>query len=275
MKTRREFIKTSGTCALGTFLLSPFRRSTVKDVGVQLYSVRKEMLTDALGTLKRLAQIGYKELESAKSEKGNYYGLKPKEIKKIASDLGMTLRSGHVHIDKEWQQSIDEAAEAGQQYLICSSMPSAGQTIENYQKTAHVFNKAGEDCKKQNLIFGYHNHEAEFEKVNNHVLYDILLERTDPDLVKMEMDLGWIIVTGNDPFKYFEKYPNRFPLWHLKDMDLSKKQSTEFGKGGVDIKKLLEARDKVGMKYFFVEQEEYTSSAFESLQFDYNYLKEL
>jgi len=121
------------------------------------------------------------------------------------------------------EKSVDEAAEAGQSYLICSSMPSHGQTIENYQKTADAFNKAAEDCKKQKLIFGYHNHEEEFEKVNGQVLYDILLDRTDPHLVKMEMDLGWLIVTGNDPYKYFEKYPNRFPLWHLKDMDLTKK----------------------------------------------------
>ncbi len=275
MRSRRDFIKTSGTFALGTYLLPQGMKSNVKDVGVQLYSVRKEMLADAAGTLKQLAKIGYKELESAKSEKGNYYGLKPKEIKKIAADLGMTVRSGHVHIDKDWQKSVDEAAEAGQSYLICSSMPSQGQTIENYQKTADAFNKAAEDCKKQNLIFGYHNHEEEFEKVNGQVLYDILLDRTDANLVQMEMDLGWLIVTGNDPDKYFEKYPNRFPLWHLKDMDLTKKQSTEFGKGGVDIKKLVAGGKKAGMKYFFVEQEEYEVSAFQSLTEDMKYLKEL
>jgi sugar phosphate isomerase/epimerase len=275
MKTRREFLKTSGAFALGAYLLPAGKGSYTKDVGVQLYSVRKEMLADATGTLKRLAKIGYKELESARSEKGNYYGLKPKEIKKIANDLGMTVRSGHVHIDKDWQRSVDEAAEAGQEYLICSSMPASGQTIENYQKTADAFNKAGEDCKKRNLIFGYHNHEEELEKVNGQVLYDILLDRTDPNLVKMEMDLGWLIVTGNDPFKYFEKYPNRFPLWHLKDMDLKKKESVEFGKGGVDIKKLITSGKKAGMKYFFVEQEEYSVSAFDSLTDDYKYLNNL
>lgn len=275
MRSRRDFIKTSGTFALGTYLLPQGMKSNTKDVGVQLYSVRKEMLADATGTLKQLAKIGYKQLESAKSEKGNYYGLKPKEIKKIAGDLGMTVRSGHVHIDKDWQKSVDEAAEAGQSYLICSSMPSHGQTIENYQKTADTFNKAAEDCEKQKLIFGYHNHEEEFEKVNGQVLYDILLDRTDPNLVKMEMDLGWLIVTGNDPDKYFTKYPNRFPLWHLKDMDLTKKQSTEFGKGGVDIKKLVASGKKAGMKYFFVEQEEYEVSAFQSLTEDMKYLKEL
>ncbi|MCW3107892.1 MAG: hypothetical protein JWQ09_2398 [Segetibacter sp.] len=275
MTSRRDFIKTSGAFALGTYLLPPGKKSTVKNVGVQLYSARKEMLADAPGTLKRLAKIGYKQLESARSDKGNYYGLKPKEIKKIATDLGMTVRSGHVHIDKDWQRSVDEAAETGQSYLICSSMPSHGQTIENYQKTADIFNKAAEDCKKKNIVFGYHNHEEEFEKVDGQVLYDILLDRTDANLVKMEMDLGWLIVTGNDPFKYFEKYPNRFPLWHLKDMDLTKKNSVEFGKGGVDIKRLMKSGAKSGMKYYFVEQEEYSVSAFQSLTDDMKYLKQL
>src|SRR4051794_30481517 len=275
MNTRRQFIKTSGAFVIGSYLLPPKKKTAARSVGVQLYSVRKEMLADPTATLKQLAKIGYKELESARSDKGNYYGLKPKEIKKIANDLGMTVRSGHVHIDKDWQRSVDEAAEAGQQYLICSSMPTHGQTIENYQKTADTFNKAAEDCKKQHLIFGYHNHEEEFEKIGGQVLYDILLDRTDPGLVKMEMDLGWLVVTGNDPFKYFEKYPNRFPLWHLKDMDLAKKRSTEFGKGGVDIKKLVANGKKAGMKHFFVEQEEYAVSAFESLTQDYNYLKQI
>ena len=122
------------------------------------------------------------------------------------------------------------AAEAGQTYLVCSSLPSQGQTVANYKRCADTFSKAGEQCKKANLIFGYHNHEYEFDKVDGKVLYDVLLEQTDPNLVKMEMDLGWAIVTGNDPLAYFKKYPNRFPLWHLKDMDKAKKESTEFGK---------------------------------------------
>ena len=167
MKTRRDFLKTSGGLALGALLVPTLARAEkVKNVGIQLYSVRKEMLADAVGTLKQLAKIGYKELESARSEKGNYYGLQPKEIKKIATDLGMTLRSGHVHVDKDWQRSIDSAAEAGQNYLVCSSLPSKGQTVDNYKKVADTFNKAGEDCKKSNLIFGYHNHDYEFEKDN-------------------------------------------------------------------------------------------------------------
>ena len=277
MKTRRDFLKASGTLAVGSVIWphSAKANDKVKNIGIQLYTVRKEMLSDATGTLKRLAKIGYKELESARSEKGNYYGLQPKEIKKITKDLGMTLRSGHVHIDEMWQQSIDQAAEAGQDYLICSSLPSNGQTIENYQKVADSFSKAAQDCKKASIVFGYHNHEYEFEKVNGQVLYDILLDKTDPELVTMELDLGWVIASGNDPLAYFEKYPGRFPLWHLKDMDLTKKVSTEFGKGKVSISNMLQNAGKSGMKYFFVEQEEYSSTPFESIQYNYDYLMKL
>jgi sugar phosphate isomerase/epimerase len=247
----------------------------VKNVGIQLYSVRKEMLSDAVGTLKALAKIGYKELESARSEKGNYYGLKAGEIKNIASDLGMTVKSGHVHVDDKFQSSIDQAAEAGQQYLICSSLPSRGQTVDNYKKVADVFSKAAEDCKKSNIIFGYHNHEYEFEKENGQVLYDVLLEYTDPKLVTMELDLGWVVASGNDPIAYFNKYPGRFALWHLKDMDLAKKHSTEFGKGQVKVLEMLRNAKKSGVKHIFVEQEEYANTALESMKHDFDYLQKL
>lgn len=276
MKTRRDFLKLTGGLAAGAILLPTVSSAKkVTNVGIQLYSVRKEMLSDAVGTLKALAKIGYKELESARSEKGNYYGLQPKEIKKIANDLGMTVRSGHVHIDKDFQRSIDAAAEAGQQYLVCSSLPSKGQTVDNYKKVADTFTKAAEDCKKSNIIFGYHNHEYEFEKEKGQVLYDVLLDNTDPKLVTMELDLGWVIISGNDPLAYFRKYPGRFPLWHLKDMDSTKKESTEFGKGQVNILEMLRNADKSGVKHIFVEQEEYASTALESMKYDFDYLMKL
>ena len=276
MTTRRDFIKLSGGIAAGALLIPKLSNAEkIKDVGIQLYSVRKEMLTDAVGTLKALAKIGYKEVESARSEKGNYYGLQPKEIKKIASDLGMRVRSGHVHIDKDFQRSIDAAVEAGQDYLVCSSLPSKGQTIDNYKKVADRFSKAAEDCKKSNIIFGYHNHEYEFEKENGQVLYDVLLENTDPSLVTMELDLGWVIVSGNDPLAYFNKYPGRFPLWHLKDMDTTKKHSTEFGKGQINVIEMLRNAKKSGVKHIFVEQEEYATTALESMKYDFDYLQRL
>lgn len=278
-KQRRSFLKTSAFLAAGALFLPELLRSAanarVKNIGIQLYTVRNEMLADPAGTLKRLAAIGFKELESARSDKGNYYGLKPKEIRKITEDLGMKLRSGHVHVDKDWKKSIEEATESGQQYIISSVLPSPGQTIEHYQESADTFNKLGEECKKANLYFGYHNHETEFDTVNGQVLYDILLAGTDPSLVKMEMDLGWVVAAGHDPLSYFSKYPGRFPLWHLKDMDIQRRKSTELGKGQVNIKGLLQHARQSGMKHFFLEQEEYTHSAFESIGIDYAYLSKL
>jgi hypothetical protein len=135
MTTRRQFLQHTAALAASPLLLPSLSPATkVTNVGLQLYSVREEMLADAVGTLKQLAKIGYKELESARSAKGHYYGLKPKEIQKICKDLGMTLRSGHVHVDKDWKRAVDEAAEAKQSYVICSSLPSEGQTVSNYQK---------------------------------------------------------------------------------------------------------------------------------------------
>jgi sugar phosphate isomerase/epimerase len=187
----------------------------------------------------------------------------------------MSVRSGHAHLDNQWQQAMNEAVEAGQEYLIISSLPTTGQTADNYKKVAEAFNKAGEECKKRNLKFGYHNHEYEFESDNGQVLYDVLMKNTQADLVFMELDLGWVIVAGKNPLDYFKQYPGRFPLWHLKDMDMTKKQSTEFGKGGLDIKAMLKNEKQSGMKYFFVEQEEYATNPLESMQQNMAYLKKL
>lgn len=277
MKTRRTFIKDTSAMAMGSLLLSKLDILPAKNsnAGIQLYTVRTEMLKDAKGTLQRLAALGYKQVESAGSDKGYYYGLKPKEMKQVCKDLGLTLRSGHIHLDDKWQQTMQDAAEAGQEYLICASMSQHGQTQDNYKKTAETFNKAGEDCKKLKLKFGYHNHDYEFEQERGKTLYDVLVEQTDPSLVHLELDLGWVVAAGKDPIDYFKRYPHRFPLWHLKDMDVAKRKSTEFGKGKLDIKSIFAHAKDSGMKYFFVEQEDYTSTPMESLAYNMDYLKKM
>lgn len=273
MTTRRDFLKTSGALAAGSLLWkSASPTAQFNNAGVQLYTFRTEMQSDAIGVLKKIAALGLKQIESAGSDKGYYYGLSGKEMKKVCSDLGMTLRSGHVHVDEKFSKTIHDAAEAGQEYLICSSMPTQGQTVDNYKRAAEAFNKSGEECKKMNLKFGYHNHDYEFESENGEVLYDVLLKNTDPNLVHMELDLGWVIVGGKDPLDYFKNYSGRFPLWHLKDMDMTKKESTEFGKGKLDIVQILKHSKDSGMKYFFIEQEEYTSTPFESMKENMDYL---
>src|SRR5882762_3222196 len=148
MQKRKDFLKTAGLLAAGSLLLPELVRSAatrlavpagaaasarVKNIGIQLYTVRQEMLADPVATLRQLAKIGFKELESARSEKGNYYGLSPKEIKKITGDLGMRLRSGHIHVDKDWQKSIEEATLTGQEYIISAVLPSQGQTTAHYK----------------------------------------------------------------------------------------------------------------------------------------------
>ena len=277
MPSRRKFLMDTGAIAIGSVLLPSFLESgkKVKNPGVQLYTFRQDMLADAKGTLQRIASLGIKQIESAGSVKGHYYGLSPKEMKQTCDGLGMTLRSGHVRIDDKWKQTMDEAVESGQEYIICSTMPTDGQTTDNYKKVAETFNKAGEACRKLNLKFGYHNHAYEFDNDKGQVLYDVLLDNTDAAFVNMEMDLGWVIVAGKNPLDYFKKYKGRFPLWHLKDMNMAKKQSTEFGKGGLDIMQMLKHSKEAGMKYFFIEQEEYANNPFESMKQNMNYLAKL
>ncbi len=274
---RSDFLIRSGVFTAGAMLLPScaFAKGATQEFGVQLYSFRDEMAKDPMGTLENIASIGIKKIESAKSKNGHYYGLTPAEMKDACRTLGMQLVSGHVALDRNFDQTMEEAVASGQEYLICSSMPSDGQTIDNYKKVAEAFNSAGEACKKLGIKFGYHNHEYEFESDNGLVLYDVLMDHTEPELVHMELDLGWVVVAGKDPLDYFKKYPGRFPLWHLKDMDMAKKESTEFGKGALDIALMMANQDASGVKHIFIEQEEYASTPLESMKHNMDFLAKL
>ena len=275
MKTRRDFLLQTGTLTLGASLLPSmaFKLPLKMHLGVQLYTFRDEMAADPEGTLEKIAAIGIKKIETARSNKGHYYGLGPEEMKKTCGDLGMKLVSGHVHLDDQWEKTMEEAVLSGQDYLICSTMPSSGQTVDNYKKVAQAFNKAGESCKKMGLKFGYHNHEYEFETDQGEVLYDILLKETEAQLVHMELDLGWVVVAGKDPLDYFNRFSGRFPLWHLKDMNMQEKESTEFGKGGLDIEAMMAHQKESGVKHIFIEQEEYAGTPLESMKHNMAYMK--
>ncbi len=277
MIKRRDFLIRSTAFAVGTTLLPSyvFGNTAGSRYGVQLYSFREAMAKDALGTLKQIASIGIKEIESARSNEGHYYGLSPQDMKKACDDLGMKLVSGHVHLDENFEKTMEEAVASGQEYLICSSMPTNGQNVDNYKRVTEEFNKAGEACEKLGIHFGYHNHEYEFESNQGQVLYDVLMDNTEPNLVHMELDLGWVIVGGKNPLDYFKKYPGRFPLWHLKDMDMTKKESTEFGKGGLDIHTMMQNQEASGVKHIFIEQEEYASTPLESMKHNMAFLKNL
>lgn len=277
MNTRRKFIKQSGIFSAATLLMPTYSCSSLKEnnYGVQLYSFRDAMLEHPLKTLEEIASLGFKEIESAGSAKGYYYGLTPLQMGKTCKELGMKITSGHIRLDDKFEQTMEDAVASGQEYLICSSMPSNGQTVDNYKKVAEQFNIAGEACKKLGLKFGYHNHEYEFEDENGEILYDVLMDNTESDLVHMELDLGWVIVAKKDPIAYFKKYPGRFPLWHLKDMNMTKKESTEFGKGGLDIGLMLKNKELSGAEHIYIEQEEYASTPFESMKYNMNFLNSI
>jgi sugar phosphate isomerase/epimerase len=280
-----------------------------RSIGLQLYTLGDLMTKDAKGTLQKLAAIGYKELESAGSQKGNFYGFKPKEFASMVKDLGMTWRSAHVggapfnmeqvmkmaktaddsarikkfmdsyknapkplNLKENYQELADDAAEGGLSYLVCSSIPVS--TLDEIKTAVDVFSKTGEACKKAGVQFAYHNHTTEFDTVEGHRPFDYILSNTDKDLVKMELDLAWATKAGQDPVELFKSHPGRFPLWHVKDLDPTTKQPTEVGKGTIDFKRIFDHAGNSGMKYFFVEQDG-APQPIENVTASYNYLKKM
>lgn len=317
MTNRRKFLQQSGTFALASLLLPRLGRSehlfkkTTRSIGLQLYTLGNLMTTDPKGTLQKLAAIGYKELESAGSQKGNYYGFTPKEFSAMVKDAGMMWRSAHVggapftieqvmkmakpktaedtariqkmmegfknrpktaNLTDNYQQLADEAAEGGLSYLVCSSIPVS--TLDEIKKAAEVFSKAGEACKKNGVQFAYHNHTTEFDEVEGTRPFDYILNNTDKDLVKMELDLAWATKAKQDPVELFKLHPGRYPLWHVKDLDKTTKMPAEVGTGVVDFKRIFDNAKESGMKYFFVEQDG-APQPLQNVTNSYNYLNKM
>ena len=280
MITRRNFIKgISATVAVSMVL--PLRLSAFtpkKIIGIQLYTLRNQVKDDFTGTLQKIADIGYNAIEAAGYADGKFYGYSPKEYKKITEDIGLIPQSSHTMVNIEnIDKVIEDTLEAGMSYIVLPYLSEdKRKTIDEYKKTAEEFNKIGERCRSSGLQFAYHNHAFEFEKKDGIIPYDILLEQTDPELVTMQLDLYWMVYGGYEPIDYFGKYPGRFGLWHVKDMDnTEKRESTEVGKGIIDFEKIFADKERAGMKYFYVEQESFKIPPFESIAISYNYLNNL
>jgi sugar phosphate isomerase/epimerase len=293
--------------ALGGLLLSGkgyaslFEKNALHPIGLQLYTLGGTIDLDVPGTLKKVADIGYKDVESAFSIKGGYYGMTPKEFAKLTKDLGLSWVSHHVigtpfkippggfkvpagmdttrlhqlrnmppmkNLRDNYQQVIDEVAEGGLKYLVCASIPLS--TTEEINQAVEILSKAGEAAKKAGISMCYHNHTHEFEKVDGKIPYDQLLQ-INSDILKMELDLGWATAAGMDPVEMFKKNPGRYPLWHVKDIVMAEKMPTEIGNGGVDFKRIFAASKESGMQYFFVEQDGATHPI-ESITTSYTYL---
>ena len=250
MNSRRDFIKLAGLAAAGAAIAPSFAfAAPAKIVGLQLYSLRAQLPTDVQGTIAKVAKAGYKEVETyGYSLKDKYWGLDPKAFKDLLNANGLTAPSGHYGMDKflgtgeadELKSYIEAANIIGSSYIVVPYLGDALRKNEDdWKKIAVRLNEASAICKAAGLKLGYHNHNFEFTKIGATTGYDILLKGTDPDAVQFEMDLYWVVRSGNDPVKLFTEYPGRFPMWHVKDMDkVDNTINTEVGTGTIDFKTL-------------------------------------
>lgn len=281
--SRRHFIKKTGIALLviGIAPLDLFAaRKTNTVLGIQLYSVRDDMKKDPLGTLKQLAEMGYKNVEHANYVNRKFYGYSAKDFTKLLSDLGLKMPSGHTVMTKthwdvskkdftdEWKYTIEDAATCGQKFVISPWLDeSLRKTYDDLIAYMDVFNKSGELCKKSGMKFGYHNHNFEFSsKLNGEKVFDIMIKHTDPSLVAQQLDIGNMYGVGGRALEIVKAYPGRFELMHVKDeISATRKgemndgfDSTVLGKGVVDVKAIIdEARKSGGTTHFIIEQESY------------------
>ena len=278
MTKRRDFIKTSSIMAAGSMVLplSSFADSKSAPYGLILYTVRDEMQKDPMGTLEKVASIGYEVVEAAGYSDRQFYGMKPAKFKEAVESFGMKLLSSHNGVTEDNVKEIaEDAAEAGLKYVIKPSMTH--DSLDDFKRGAEDFNRFGEIFNQSGIRFGYHNHAFEFEKIDDMIPYDILLQETDPTLVTMELDLYWITKGGHDPWEYFEKFPGRFEIWHVKDMkETGKQYETEIGNGIIDFKKIFFMKKLAGMKNYFVEEDNCRDfPTFESIQISLDYIKKM
>ena len=279
---RREFLKTASMLTTGLVLTgvssklvgcasSKVNSLVNNNFGLQLYTLRDILPKDPQDVLKQVASFGYKQLEGYEGPKGIYWGMKNTEFKKFIGDLGMTMVSSHCRWDDNLEQKAAEAAEIGLKWLMCPYL-GAQKELDFYKKAAEKFNKAGEICKKAGIRFAYHNHDYSFKQVEGQLPQEVMMQNTDPSLVDFEMDIYWVVTAGADPIAWFNKYPNRFRLVHVKDR--KNNESVVLGTGTIDFPKILKEGHKKGVEHFIVEQEAYTGTTpIAAVQADAEYMK--
>ncbi len=287
MKNRRQFLQEAATLSIGGALLSNvgwaknvLPKTALPAPGIQLFTLFNEMDIDTVGTLQKVAAAGYKNIESAFSKQGGFYGRKPKEFKALLKDMGMDWRSHHVmgnpikmppnyklpigpdgqpisipvmkNLRDNSQEIIDQVAEAGIPFVVCASINI--ETADEIKKSTEVLHRAGEQAKKAGLQLAYHNHATEFDSTDGIVSYDYFTSQISAELLKLELDLGWVFKAGKNPVEIFKKQKGRFPLLHVKDMTATG-EIVPFGEGAYDFKETFKHLDIAGVEYFFLEQD--------------------
>jgi sugar phosphate isomerase/epimerase len=252
-------------------LNSCMQSSKGKNLGLQLYSLRDSIKNDVPGTVAKVGKMGYKFVEPADYSDGKFYGMTPSEFKALCKVNKLFILSSHTSHDVPdstnyeetmawWDTCINAHVAVGAKFIVQPSMgSSAYESIEGLKAYCNYFNAVGEKCNAKGIRFGYHNHDKEFStKIDGQTIYDYMLENTDPTKVMYEMDLYWTVVGGANPVDYFNKYPGRFELWHIKDKE-------EIGASGMmDFAAIWAGSAKSGMQYGIIEVEKYNFDEFTS-----------
>ena len=257
-----------GTRAYG---MPPARK--LDRIGVQLYTIRDALTNDLDGSLARVASIGYQEVELA-----GYRSHSVAEFRAALDRHGLAAPSTHIAMERvrdDLPRVLDEAHQLGHKFVICPNIPDEKAGLDGYRKAADVLNHAGEIAGQSGIRIGYHNHESELAPIDGVRPYDVILDRTDPKLVAMEMDIFWLVKGGGDPLTYFRKYPGRFRMVHVKDMDGSAaKTMVDVGKGVIDWKGIFAQSREAGIEHYFVEHDN-ARDPFASIAASYAYLRGL
>jgi sugar phosphate isomerase/epimerase len=245
-------------------LLPSFARAQsrrVENIGLQLYTLRNELADDFDGTLARVAELGYKEMEFA-----GYYGRSAAQIKAALDANGLVSPAAHIQwaaVRDNLQIEIERAVGIGQDYIVIPYLQENERTLDHYKRLVDTLNGAGEACRNAGLKIAYHNHDFEFATVDGVVPYDMLLAQTDPALVDMELDLFWIAYAGADPLRYVKEHAGRFSMLHVKDLSADRKMAA-VGEGSIDFESIFAHTDTGGFKHYFVEHDN-PVDAFESV----------
>jgi sugar phosphate isomerase/epimerase len=277
MTDRRSFVSTLGAALLGAACSrvgnsQPTGR--LERVGVQLYTVRNDLARDFEGTLARVAEIGYRELEFA-----GYHGKSASEVRATLTRLGLTAPSSHVPLDafrRNIEGVIADAKTVEHEYLVVPWLdPSQRRSIDDYRRLAEELNRFGEKVRAAGMRLGYHNHDFELGAMAGSVPLDTLFDRTDPNLVVFELDLYWVTKGGADPLTYFSRYPGRVHLVHVKDSaGAPEHRQVDVGKGTIDFAKILSRREQAGIRHAFVEMDE-PANSLETIRVSYEHLAQL
>ncbi len=284
MSSRRLFIKQSSLLTAAMFANTDEIFKKQKRIGVQLYTVRGDMGKDAKGTIEKIAKLGYKEIETFGYNQGKWFGMTPADLSAVLKANGLTSPSGHTFPgsmflkdgwEQTWVKAVEDGKAVGQHYIVIPWLEDQyRKDPDNFKKVADGLNKAGSVAKQAGMQIAYHNHDFEFADLNGQNGFDILLSNTDKAVVNFEMDIFWVVKAGKDPIALFDKYPGRFVMWHVKDIDnTEKKMFTEVGNGTIDWKKIFSNAKKSGMTNFFVEQDICPGPPLESLAKSIDYLK--